>query len=158
MKYLLLLSIITTLSSETFGQTVKTTVDDFTGRSISETSMVILQRTMTTVVAMTGYKDGDNQKVKLSVTYPTDPVVIQEGGIISFKLSNGNIINLENPNIEVLSQTVRLFLSLNESQIDELSKNRIEMIRVNTKEGFIDFKDFNDPKKDQVMKLFSLIR
>ena len=140
-------------------QTITTKVDDFTGKSLSQTSMVILQRAMTTVVAITGFKDENSSSLRLSITYPmSPPVVIKEGEEILLKLSNGSVITLRNSQMEVLSQTVRLFLSLTPTQIDELSKYRIDMIRVNTSEGAIDFKGFNESKQEQVLKLASLIK
>lgn len=140
-------------------QTITTKVDDFTGKSSSQTSMVILQRAMTTVVAITGFKDEDITYLRLSITYPmSPPVVIKEGEEILLKLSNDSVITLRNNQMEVLSQTVRLLLSLTPSQIDELSKNRIDMIRVNTSDGAIDFKGFNESKQEQVLKLASLIK
>jgi hypothetical protein len=140
-------------------QTINTKVDDFTGKSSSQTSMVILQRAMTTVVALTGFKDENSTSLRLSITYPmSPPVVIKEGEEILLKLSNGSVITLRNSQMEVLSETVRLFLSLTPTQIDELSKYRIDMIRVNTSQGAIDFKGFNESKQEQVLKLASLIK
>ena len=140
-------------------QTITTKVDDFTGKSSSQTSMVILQRAMSTVVALTGFKDETSTSLRLSITHPmSPPVVIKEGEEILLKLSNGNVITLKNSQMEVLSETVRLFLLLTPTQIDELSKYRIDMIRVNTGGGAIDFKGFNESKQEQALKLVSLLK
>jgi hypothetical protein len=156
---ILLATLVAFGSFVTKAQTITTKVDDFTGKSSSQTTMVILQRAMTTVVAITGFKEEKSSSIRLSITYPiSPPVVIKEGEEILLKLSNGSVITLQNSQMEVLSETVRLFLPLTPTQIDELSKYRIDMIRVNTSDGAIDFKGFNESKQEQVLKLASLLK
>lgn len=160
MRGQILLAMVVALGSfVTKAQTITTKVDEFTGKSSSQTTMVILQRAMTTVVAITGFKDEKSATMRLSITYPmSPPVVIKEGEEILLKLSNGSVITLQNSQMEVLSETVRLFLPLTPTQIDELSKHRIDMIRVNTSDGAIDFKGFNESKQEQVLNLASLLK
>jgi hypothetical protein len=114
---------------------------------------------MNTVIGITGFKKNENTSLRLSVTYPmSTPVVIGEDEEILFKLSNGEVIKLLNSKMEVLSGTVRLFLPMSNSQLEEFSKHSILMIRVKTSDGYIDFKDFNPKKQNEVIKLFGLMK
>jgi len=159
MKHFLLLCLVFLNVGFSHGQTISNKTDDFTGESVSETSMVILQRTMNTVIGITGFKKNENKSLRLSVTYPmSPPVVIGEGEEVLFKLSSGEVIKLLNSKMEVLSSTVRLFLPLSDSQLEELTKHSILMVRVKTSDGYIDFKDFNSKKQGEVIKLFGLLK
>jgi hypothetical protein len=159
MKHVLLLCLVVLHIEFSYSQTISIKTDEFTGESVSETSMVILQRTMNTVIAVTGFKKNEEKSVRLSVTYPmSSPVVIGEGEEVLFKLSNGEVIKLLNSKMEVLSSTVRLFLPFSDSQLDEFSKYSIQMVRVKTSDGYIDFKDFASKKQSDVMMLFGLLK
>ncbi len=128
MKHVLLLCLVVLHIEFSYSQTISIKTDEFTGESVSETSMVILQRTMNTVIAVTGFKKNEEKSVRLSVTYPmSSPVVIGEGEEVLFKLSNGGVIKLLNSKMEVLSSTVRLFLPFSDSQLDEFSKYSIQI-------------------------------
>lgn len=148
-------------SSGIFSQkVVKSEVDSFTGEKKTASNIQIIGRNFSTAIGLTLRTVNDMMFIDLGFTYTTKATVINKEHDIMFLMSSGEIINLHvnDNNFRVLQQYLRIPLSVPNEFIEDFANTFIEAIRINTSDGYIDFKEFKDKNKLKVKNLFALMK
>jgi hypothetical protein len=148
-------------SSAIFGQkVVKSEIDSFTGQKKTTSNMQVIGRNFSTAIGLTVRTVNEKMFIDLGFTYTTKATIINRNHDIMFKISSGDIINLHvsDDNFRVLQQYLTLPLLIPAEFVDDFANTYIEAIRINTSDGYIDFKDFKDKNKLKVKNLFGLMK
>ena len=156
---LLFLSVV--LSVSLFGQKiVKSEVDSFTGEKKTTSNTQVIGRNFSTAIGLTLRTVNDMMFIDLGFQYPTKATVINKEHDIMFLMSSGEVINLHvnDDNFRVLQQYLRIPLTVPKEFIEDFANMYIEGIRINTSDGYIDFKEFKDKNKLKVKNLFALMK
>ena len=149
------------LSATLFGQKIVTSeVDSFTGEKKTASNTQVIGRNFSTAIGLTLRTVNDMLFIDLGFTYTTKATVITKKHDIMFLMSSGEIINLHviDDNFRVLQQYLRIPLSVPNEFIEDFANTYIEAIRINTSDGYIDFKEFKDKNKLKVKNLFALMK
>ncbi len=144
---LLLLFITTTIYCQ---EIVKNETDDFTGKSIKETSWISLQRSND--YSYTRFRKIDNTYTfDYKLMYNGQVFSVDKGDKLMFKFLNNEIMELENNEYAITgigngatgligssAMGIYLHFMVDESQIKKIADNTIQKVRLYTTDGYIE--------------------
>jgi len=165
---ILILSIFISINS--FGQKLKENkTDEFTNNSVKRTSWEMINSNMQFTAYIRISKINESHYFDLKMMMNGSVFSISEGQKLMFKLSNGEVINLENLKYAVTctgcgatglmgsdAQGIQVSYPISVENIEKLKEISIEKFRIYTNDGYVenDMKSKNDKK---IKKCLSLV-
>jgi len=166
-KYILLL-LASFLSFHVLSQKIEENkVDEFTGNSVKRTSWETLNMSMSFTAYFRVSKINDNYYLGIKMMMGGDVFAINEGDEIMFKLSNDEIVKLQNLEYTITctgcgakgfagsaGEGIEVSYPMTKEQVQKLTSNNVVKMRVYTNKGYVE----NETKEKHAKKLISALK